>query len=380
MKLNRSFSETNKFVAGGEVEHVGRIDQSVVLLNRVRQLADFGSELNLSTRRYALYAQDEWDPAKDWSANLGARWESIATKSNADAVADGGTVDNRSSVFSPLAHLVWRVNAPKKDQVRLSLTQSYQSPSRFSLIPRPRLDSTYPVPGPNTAIFPDYAGNPALRPERANGIDLGFEHYPEGGGVVAINLFRRQIRDLVRGLVLLETVPWASSPRYVFRNRNIGKAVSSGIEFDAKAKLSEWYKDAPAVELHANVSVFDSKVDSVNGPNNRINDQPRGRGNVGADYKIGTTAFTVGATVSYTPSYTIQNTNTQVASTAASRNIDAYLLWAITPKDKLRLTISNLVPIDASSSSALFTDTQRQGTVYTARSYATIALRLEMRL
>lgn len=378
-KLTHSFSETNKFIAGAEVEAVRRVDSSVVLLNGAAQLADFGSALNLSTRRQALYAQDEWDPAANWSANAGARWEGIVTKSNVGADA-GSAVDNHSSIFSPLAHIVWRVNAPKKDQIRLSLTQSYQSPPLYTLVPRPRLDSTYPVPGPNIAANPDYAGNPNLKPERANGIDLAFEHYPEGGGVIAVNFFSRRIRDLVRGVTQLETVSWATSPRYVYRSRNLGNAVSKGVEFDVKVKLSEWIKGAAPVELRANLSLFSSRVDSVRGPNNRLNDQPRGKANVGADYKIADTAFTIGGTVAYTPAYTIQNTDAQVSANAASRTIDAYLLWALSPANKLRLTVSNLAPIDGRNSTAFLTDTQLQSSAYTNRSYAAIALRLEMRL
>lgn len=41
----------------------------------------------------------------------------------------------------------------------------------------PSLNTLCPVPGGNVASAPDRAGNPALRPEVANGIDLGWERY-----------------------------------------------------------------------------------------------------------------------------------------------------------------------------------------------------------
>ncbi len=379
-KVVHQFSDTHKFTSGMEVEAVQRVDHRRVLLNGLPQLAEFGSELDLSTRRRALYAQEEWDPAPNWSANVGVRWEGFEIRSNADNGGDSGTVRNSSSIVTPLAHLVWRFNAPKKDQLRLSVTQSYQTPSLFNLVPQPRLDSTNPVPGPNLAANPDYAGNPFLKPERANGIDFGYEHYSEGGGVVAINLYSRRINDLVRGVILLENVSWASSPRYVHRSRNIGRATSNGIEFDAKLQLSEMMAGGPPLDLRANVSIFDSKVDSVSGPNNRINGQPRAKGNFGVDYRPKGSAFTVGATISYTPANTIQDTDTQQSGNAASRTIDAYMLWTISPATKLRLTFSNLAPRNEGSSIAVVTGLQRQSTYYSAPGHSTTALRLEMRL
>ena len=379
-KVIHQFSDTHKFTSGLEIEAVQRADHTRVLLNGVQQLAEFGSELDLSTRRRALYVQDEWDPAPNWSANAGVRWEGFETRSNADNGGSGGAVRNSSSIVTPLAHLVWRFNPPQKDQLRLSVTQSYQTPALFSLVPRPRLDSTYPVPGPNISANPDYAGNPFLKPERANGIDFGYEHYSEGGGVIAINLYSRRINDLVRGVILLENVSWATSPRYVHRSRNIGRATSNGIEFDAKLQLSEMMAGGPPLELRANISVFDSKVDSVPGPNNRLNGQPRAKGNFGIDYRPKGSAFSAGTTVSYTPAYTIQDSDAQQSGSSANRTIDAYILWTITPATKLRLTVSNLAPRDNASSRAVVAGLQQQSTYYTAFGYTVTALRLEMRL
>ena len=379
-KVVHQFSDTHKFTSGLEIEAVRRADSTQVLLNGDQQLAGFGSELDISTRRRALYVQDEWDPAPDWSANAGVRWEGFETRSNANNGGNDGAVRNSSSIVTPLAHLVWRINAPKKDQLRLSVTQSYQTPALFNLVPRPRLDSTYPVPGPNLASNPDYAGNPFLKPERANGIDFAYEHYSEGGGVVSINLYSRRINDLVRGVILLENVSWATSPRYVHRSRNIGRATSNGIEFDAKLQLSEMIANGPPVDLHANASVFDSKVDSVPGPNNRLNGQPRAKGNFGADYRPKGSAFAVGATVSYTPAFTLQDTDAQQSGSSANRTIDAYVVWTITPTTKLRLAVSNLAPRNYAGSIAVVTGLQRQSTYVTSFGYTAMALRLEMRL
>lgn len=379
-KLTRNVIDAHKVVGGVEMEDVQRIDNSVTLLNGVRQLADFGSGLDISIKRAAIYLQDEWDPSTNWSANAGLRWEHIDTRSNVGGSVDNGAVRNSSSVLTPLGHAVWRFNAPRKDQLRLSLTQSYRSPVPFQLIARPRLDAQYPVPGRNTPVNPDYAGNPNLRPERANGIDLALERYLNAGGVISVNVFSRHIKDLIRGVTALETVSWATSPRYVYRPQNLGKATTNGIEFDAKFRLSELVDNAIPLEIRFNVSLFDSKVDSVTGPNNRINEQPRGTGNVGADYRFSGAVFTIGGNIALTPAYTIQNTNTQLTGNSTRRVIDAYALWSISPATKLRLTLSNLAPRDYADTTAFLQGNQLQTVINSGQSSLSVGLKLEMRL
>ena len=379
-KITRNLFDKHKLVGGAEIESVKRVDRTVTLLNDVPQLTDFSSELDISTRRIALYAQDEWDPAENWSAYAGLRWEEIDTRSNATVTGDSGAVRNRSRVLTPLAHGVWRFNAPKKDQIRLSLTQSYNSPSLFTLVPRPTLDTLYPVPGPNVVSNPDFAGNPALKPERANGIDLAFEHYLSSSGVISVSLFSRRIKDLIRQTTQLESVPWATTQRFVNRPRNLGTAVSNGIEFDAKFQLTELIASAIPLDLRLNLSLFNSKVDAVPGPNNRINGQPKATGNLGADYRFRDRPFTVGGNIAFTPAYSIQNTDTQRVGKSSARVIDFYGLWAISQATKLRLTLSNLAPRDNTNTVLNSQNGQQVNTINNDRSAVSVGLKLEMRL
>ncbi|WP_180707703.1 TonB-dependent receptor domain-containing protein, partial [Escherichia coli] len=89
--------------------------------------------LSASTRRYAYYAQDEWSVGKRWSFYAGLRGETIRTaSSNA-----GNPVSNRSSIWTPLLHAVWKLGDNSRDQLRASLTRSYRSPNLSDLIARP---------------------------------------------------------------------------------------------------------------------------------------------------------------------------------------------------------------------------------------------------
>ena len=376
-KLIRNFTDSSHtLTAGWEWEASNRDEQSVTRLNGVQQLVDLGEAFDVRTRRLAAYLQDEWDITPEWGANAGLRYEAIRTQSsNAQ-----DTFTNTSSVLSPLAHLVWRFAAPSRDQLRLSLTQSYRSPNVGQLSSRPSLNTLYPVPGSNTSLNPDRAGNPSLKPERANGIDLAFERYLASGGVMSVNFFVRDIKELIRNVSALETVSWAPVPRYVSRPQNLGKARTSGVEFDAKVQLRELMTDAPPLSLRFNLSVYDSKVEAVPGPYNRIDSQPRASGNVGGDYKFRGVPLSVGGNLGWTPAYTTQQTESTAQALSTKRVFDAYALWTFNPSTKLRLSLANIGPQDSLSTTTAIEGGLRQVVIGKGRTDMSVALRLEMRL
>jgi outer membrane receptor for ferrienterochelin and colicins len=376
-KLMRNWLDgKHNAVIGWEIEGVKRTDESVQRINGRPVLANFGDELTAETRRMALYAQDEWDPTPQFSTYFGVRWEEIETKSNNLAAP----VDNKSRVVTPLAHGVWRFAAPSRDQIRLSLTQSYRAPSTQNLVARPSLNTLFPVPGPNTLVTPDRAGNPNLKPELANGIDLAYENYLEGGGIISVNLFARDIKDLIRNVTAQENVSWATSPRFVSRPQNLGKARTYGIEFDTRFRLPEIIKDAPAINVRANLSLYNSKVDSVPGPNNRISEQPRVTGNFGADYRFRGTPFSIGGNAQWTQANDLQLTSNQLQQTSTKRVLEAYGLWAVSGTSRVRLTLANLTPHDLITTNTLINGNERQSVVSNGKTALSVGLRFEMRL
>ncbi len=380
-KLTHSLGKDSehKLVAGIEFENVKRNDQSSTFLNNKLQLVDFGSELNVTTKRTAIYVQNEWDPNPQLSAYAGARWEGIETRSESNGTANPA-VRNQSRVFNPLAQVVWRFDAPKRDQIRLGLTQSYRTPTTQQLVARPSLNTLYPVPGANTSVSVDRGGNPNLKPEIANGIDLAYENYLKAGGVVSINLFTRQIRDLIRTNIALENVSYATAQRYVARPQNIGNAVTSGVEFDAKFQLTEILDGAPAINLRVNASLFNSKVDGLDGPNNRLEGQPKATANLGGDYKFKGTPFSMGGNLGFTPAFETRIDDNQYQSAGVKRVFDAYALWNIDSASRLRLTFSNIAPRESTSSNSILQGLQLQSTNTITRTDLNVALRFEMKL
>jgi len=375
VKLSHEIGDDHQLVGGAEVESARRNDARSTLQDGVPLLLDFGDELQARSTRWALYAQDEWALAPQWTLQAGLRVESITTRGDAGSVA---TTPNRSRVASPLLHLLYKPGA--RNQWRLGLTRSYRSPSLQNLLARPALSTRFPVPGANLPTAPDRVGNPALKPELATGIDLGFEHYLPGGGVIGASLFHRRLRDVLRTLTTLQTVPWAGVPRWVAAPGNVGNATTSGLELEAKGRVDTLWPDAPRIGFNVNASLFRSRVDGVPGPDNRLDEQPKSSLNLGLDYRLRGLPLAFGASWSRVPAYETRLSDAQLAFQGRKSVLDAYALWTLSDSTRLRLSLSNAAPIDAESGGSIDTATVRETSRSVTRTDRAWMLRLEMKL
>lgn len=281
--------------------------------------------------RIALFAQDEWSVTRQWSIYLGLRWESIDTRSEGNHYA---AVDNRSSVFSPLLQTLYKIPGSKNDQLRGAVTRTYKAPNTSSLIPR-----RFTVAN-NSPTTPDTEGNPNLRPELAWGLDLGYEHYLDGGGMIGASTFVRRIQDVTHTRVFLIDNRWTATPV------NEGRADTRGIELEAKFPLRAVMASAPAIDLRANLTRSWSTLDQVPGPNNRLDQQTPISGTLGFDWKAAALPVTAGASFNYQGGGPVRIAVSQYAYGSAKRSLDLYGTWRFNPKLQVRAMLSNALHQD----------------------------------
>ena len=276
---------------------------------------------------------------------------------------------------------MWKPDPQSRDQLRASLTRSWRAPNLSQLIGRPSLNRTDPPPGTNTELTADNAGNPALKPEVALGLDLAVERYLADGGVLSANLFHRRIADLIRNVVALEDVSWSpGQPRFVSRPQNIGRAWSQGIELEAKFRLDQLVGDGPRTEVRANASLFRSKVDAIPGPDNRIAEQPGRTVNLGADHRFRGTPFTIGANWNHTPGYRTRLDADRAIVQSEKNAVDAFVLWTFNPEAKLRLSLSNLLAQDSAGTTSVQSGNLLETSRTAAQTHLNAQLRLELKL
>lgn len=383
-KLSHQTASEHNWVSGAEFED-GRSDSDRLQFNNGQlQLGsgEFGEQLSARTRRFAAYTQDEWQATPHWSLHGGLRYEQIDSRGDRGE----GVVRNRSQVWSPLLHALWKPDPRGRDQVRLSLSRSYRPASLNDLLAR-RVTNSLAPSGPNTEDRADRAGNPLLRPELASGLELAYERYLPRGGMLSANLFYRDIQGLIRNLLAQETVLLDGQPtlRWTQRPQNLGAARSYGIELEARARLDEWLEAPPALlqplQLRANLSLFDSQVEGIPGPDNRLDRQPRGTLNLGADLRLPGSAWAFGANWSYTPELVIQQTEILRLRSSKRVVLDAYAQYTQSAALSWRLGVSNLAPRDALERSHIDTGTGLLSQTETLNpTYLSWSLRAELRL
>jgi outer membrane receptor for ferrienterochelin and colicins len=366
-KLTQVLKNGHQVVSGVELEGVRRNEDAVA------EVADDASNMRARTQRWAIYTQDEWTINPQWSAHAGIRYEHILTEGRNEE----GEKRNQSGVLTPLLHAVWKPVAESRDQVRMSLTKSYKTPTLINLVARTALSREV-----NSPTRPDRMGNPGLKPELANGIDVAVERYLAEGGVLSANVFRRNISDLIRYVTSerYDTVWAPGQRRFVSSPQNVGDAITQGLELEAKFRLNQVWGDALPIDVRSNLSFFKSRVLDVMGPDNRLDQQPSMTANLGADYRIRALPFTLGGNVNFNPDYTTRRTQEQWVYQGAKRVVDVYGLWKFTPATALRVSVSNLTPRDYLTGSNYlgtgFSETANTNT----RNWQNVQVRLEMKL
>jgi iron complex outermembrane receptor protein len=368
-KWTRVLDNGHQWVSGVEHEGVRRVEEASA------GAGDESGNLKARTLRWAAYTQDEFKINLNWSAYAGVRYESILTEGQVSE----DLKRNKSQVLTPLLHALWKPDPAKRDQVRMSLTRSYKTPTLYNMVAPLRYSRDYPMPGNNVPTQPDRVGNPDLRPELATGVDLGFERYLEGGGVLSANVFRRNIQDLIR-YQTTTTCTVIGGARCVSSPQNVGDAVTQGIELEAKFRLNQALAEAWPVDIRSNVSFFRSKVKDVPGPDNRLDQQPSMTANLGADYRLRGMPLTLGGNVNWNPDYDTRRSQEQLSYQGIKRVVDVYGLWRFSAATALRLTVSNLLPRDYETATTFTTGAQSETARTTDRNWRNIQLRLEMKI
>jgi outer membrane receptor for ferrienterochelin and colicins len=374
---DRSLTLSGKYtnVLGGGHQWVSGLETELVRRTQVAasSYAEGDANLKASSMRYAVYSQDEWQLNPNWSAHAGARYEQLITQGTTST----GDVTNHSSVFTPLMHAMWRPNPESRDQVRMSLTKSFKTPGMATLLAR-RVNSRDDASlGGNGPTNPDRVGNPNLKPELATGIDVAIERYLPQGGVLSAGVFHRRVQNLIRNVVAQEG---DSNSRWVSAPQNISEAVTEGVELEAKFRLDQMLKDAPPVDLRNNVSFYRSRVLSIMGPDNRLDQQPSMTANLGADYRLRSLPLTIGGNLNYNPGYTTRSSDVQWLTVSQKRVMDVYGLWRVDPSTAWRLTLSNLDPRLYNTASLYSGPTVWENSQTQNRNWTSVQIRLEKKL
>ncbi len=293
-------------------------------------------------RQLAVFAQDEWKVSEAISFYSGLRWEGVTIETETRGNPQlNPSFRNASSVLSPSIQSVYKFGPKNVNQLRFALSRTYRAPNNFQLSPRKFVSAN------NGPTSPDRQGNPDLKPELAWGIDLGFERYLEGGGILGANLFVRDIDDVFRNTVGLVNGRWLSQPI------NNGKARTVGLELESKVNLDMFDKTWPRVNLRSNLAVYRSVVNNIPGPNNRLEQQVPVAFNFGADWVVPATPLSLGGNLSVNTGGEVRTAANQVVYSSVKRGLDMYAAWRFSPQTNVRLSVANMLHQDSIASNTI---------------------------
>lgn len=319
-----------------------------------------------TVNRLAFYLQDEWTVSPALSGYFGVRWEALETRTRGATLTP---LRKRATVLSPTMQWLWKVPETKGDQVRLAIGRTYKAPTARDLIPRRW------VVADNAATSPNFQGNPALEPELAWGVDLGYERYLGRDIFVGANVYARNIQN-----VILTQVFQAADGTWISTPVNSGGALVLGLELETKAKLNQVFAALPDIDVRAGLGVNRSRVAAVPGPGNRLSRQPPLTASLGMDYRMVGAPLTLGGSFNFEKQELVRTSATQSQRLAGKRGLDLYGLWRVGPTLNVRATMTNLLQPDAGAFNVYDDGNFRQERAFTLQSFRTFRLSLEFKL
>ncbi|MBC7367068.1 MAG: TonB-dependent receptor [Undibacterium sp.] len=158
----------------------------------------------------------------------------------------------------PSLHLAYDLTANFK--LRASYSTSYLRPDLLQLVPAFTFSDTL-----QTVTI----GNPDLRPEMAENVDIKLEYYSKTGGIASIGVFRRWNKDRISttspssGITIPNTPDNGFDGLYggytILRPVNNGTAVFQGLEFDFRQRLSFLPGYLKGLTARGNISLLSAK-------------------------------------------------------------------------------------------------------------------------
>lgn len=301
-----------------------------------RPPVDLDEAYTARVRRLALYVQDEWSIAPRSSLYLGARWERLVTATRGTGLADPG---NRAMVLTPTVQFSWGLPGRPDDLLRVSAGRSFKPPQTVELVPRRFLSNN------NSPTSPDTIGNPALRPELARSLDLGYEHAPKRGVALSASAYWRHIDDVVLPELALRDGRWLAIPV------NNGGARVHGANLELRVRLNDLAASLPPLEVRANAERNWSRLDAVALPDNRLERQQPKSGGVSVAYKAA--QWSAGGSLNITSTRYARLSPLQGNGAGVRRVLDAYGVWKAAG-GQVRLTLANILRQDTVSQADYF--------------------------
>jgi outer membrane receptor protein involved in Fe transport len=283
-----------------------------------------GSIFTISEMRIDPYVRLTGELADGFTFDAGLRYETTSRT----VTSDESTAENSAGMANPSFNLRYAFDA--QSQLRFSAARTVRRPGYDLISPFTQEESP--------ADEDELVGNPDLRNESSWGIDFGYERRIGGNGVVGLNIFYRDISDVIE---LVNTGVETEAGGRVYQPQNIGQGQTWGIEFDLSTSLD--FVGLPDTGIYANYTWLDSRItDPFTGEDRQFNDQPHHIYNFGFIQNFRDPGISFGASYSGRSSSMSSNFDETVELTYGG-DLEAFIEKRFGTRFVLRFTASNLL-------------------------------------
>lgn len=224
-------NEKSTFEAGAEAR-ITRSENNYSTGNPLVATADQQSNYTYDIDIYSAYATFG-QKFKKFSYQVGARFESYKVAANLN---NGKTTfDDDYITLYPSAYFTYNLN--EKNTLQFSYSRR---------VDRPSLDQTKPIREFSTPLVTSY-GNPELRPQFTNSIEVNYTKVLEKGSITA-GVFVRSINDQISRILFPDNTD-PSGQRQVLTYTNFDNNTASGFEVSANYKITKWWDIQPAIDF-----------------------------------------------------------------------------------------------------------------------------------
>jgi outer membrane receptor protein involved in Fe transport len=230
--------------SGGRHALSGGIDLQALAMTRIEDFGWNGERFTArqltggKQRRAGLFVQDSYVPSPRWTLSLGGRVDFVRTYGGrversslltGERLASEDVDDSSDAVLTPSAGFVFAASSTVR--LRGAAYTGYRSPALFELFAAPF--STRP--GRITVV------NPALEPERLEGVETGVDYTPSRRLALRLTGFWNRVDNLTQQVIVgttgatgevIEPCGFVPARGECRQRRNLGEIRSAGLEID----------------------------------------------------------------------------------------------------------------------------------------------------
>lgn len=283
----------------------------------------FDVEANIEETRVAPYLKLTSTLTSNLSFEGGLRYDMYER----EVTSEAGPGSQEGEELLPSLSLRWDMDESNRFTASVART-----------LRRPEFDLVVPFEEDETPDDEDITvGNPELNSELAWGIDVGFEHRLPGRGIVGLNVFYRDIEDVIE---ITDTGVPSGAGGNIFTPLNIGNGTAQGVELDLSLPLS--FMGLDNTGFYMNYAWLDSEIaDPFTGDKRTFRNQPDYVYNISLTQDI--PGFG-GAGISYQKrGESLATEFEEYVVTSYDANLEMFLEWNINDNSVLRLSGTNLL-------------------------------------